>query len=186
MSVMVATQTSDGFFLSTASSFIPRRNPEGVTDWGTGHQEREISHVLGQATETPLINSSDPKKPNTLQWLKRFADRISMSSGNDCYYYLKKANVAQKPAFSVVPPPLQTPSWDTLQWFTEDNGHYTSCSTGGKVRRLFKEMKWLGRKQGRAGPWSHWSQCSLQPTSPWALCHPSNSKWDGGFHGNWG
>lgn len=30
---MVATQINDGFFLSTASSFIPARNPDGVTDW---------------------------------------------------------------------------------------------------------------------------------------------------------
>lgn len=35
---MVATQIRDGFFLSTASSFIPARNPDGVTDYDKGKE----------------------------------------------------------------------------------------------------------------------------------------------------
>lgn len=40
---MVATQISDGFFLSTASSFIPALNPDGVTDWNKT-QKMLINH----------------------------------------------------------------------------------------------------------------------------------------------
>lgn len=46
---MVATQISEGFFLSTASSFIPARNPDGVTDSRGEKQnvinERERTHT---------------------------------------------------------------------------------------------------------------------------------------------
>lgn len=41
---MVATQVKDGFFLSTASSFIPARNPDGVTDWRGEKQQVADEH----------------------------------------------------------------------------------------------------------------------------------------------
>lgn len=108
------------------------------------------------------------------QWLLLLLKKSSCGSKNSIFRYTHHCRPS---------------GWDPLQWFAEDNEHCTSCFIGGKVRRVFKE-KWLSGKQGRAGPWSCWSQelsmCSFQSTSPGAWHDHSNVKWDRGVHGNWG